>query len=1284
MQEPLDTGINYLNYDEVLIGENHPLGYTDTSNRPVKELSAKFDNGLADIQVPRTHIKITSEQLGTVTNDDIVYLNTTTKLFEKAFDSDAIGIIDVDNLMIYTFGVCYFQNATLTPGEKYYLDNSTPGAITTNSASKILLGYSLSTDTIFNLVSVKGGNLQVEDYDANKNGIIDRAETADILTTTRNIKLSGDVAGNADFNGSQDIDMDITIQPNSVALGTDTTGNYVENISGTTNQVNATANGESSNITLSLPQDIHTGANPTFAGINADNINIGITDSNTIDTDSGDLKLDSATNETLINTNLTVSGDLVVNGTTTTVNSDTVNIEDPVLTLGGNDALTVNDSKDRGVEFKWHNGSSEKTGYFGYDNSTGKFTFIPDATNSSEIFSGTKGTLDAHLEWTDLLNLPDPTITLTGDVTGSGTLTNLGSVSFAATVGNDTHSHTTSTITDFTEDVQDVVGGMVSSNTESGIAVTYDDTSGKLNFNVADPTITLTGDVTGSGTLTNLGNLSFSTTIQPNSVSLGTDTTGNYVATAAGGTGINVTNGSGEGTSASIAIDSTVATLSGTQTLTNKKLVDSSTSFIDEADNSKVAKFQLSPISTATTRTFSLPNVNGTLITTGDTGTVTGTMIANNTITNTDISTSAAIADTKLATISTAGKVSNSATTAISTATANAIVTRDASGNFSANIITASLNGNASTATKLATARDITLSGELSGTGSFDGNGNTSISSTVASNVIDADNLKVTGNGTTSQFLRSDGDGTFSWATPTGTNTATGTVTSIATSGAITGGTITTSGTISHSTADGYKHVPATSTTNNGKVLTAGATAGSFSWETPASTYSHPTYAGDDINLDTTALSGATVISDLDFNVTTDTLGHVTDANASYATRSLTAANIGAVPISGGTMTGQLILDNQLKPLVLGGASDIGEIGIDFKGHSTQIGSFTADHTDTTSDGGNYSFHFSSTEAITNVILDSANASSNFKVNSYEVWHEGNDGSGSGLDADTVDGIHASGLARMTISTYDQLLPSQGTWLRAPSSGFLPSANGAGALGTSSWKFGSAYINTMYGNVSGNVSGNVTGSSGSCTGNAATATWADTVDVNSANTSATWYDVVWHSGDSVYSSTGVEIQGSTNSLRATNLYATDMYVDDQIFSTGDTDTYMQFHAANQWRVVTGGTEMLEVNDTNVIVQSDLTVNGGDIILGGTGRIQGIDTVSLNTDAANKLYVDNAVAGGGAGAVGGGSDEIFYENDQTVTTSYTISTGKNAMTAGPVTVNTGITVTIPTGSAWVIS
>jgi hypothetical protein len=82
------------------------------------------------------------------------------------------------------------------------------------------------------------------------------------------------------------------------------------------------------------------------------------------------------------------------------------------------------------------------------------------------------------------------------------------------------------------------------------------------------------------------------------------------------------------------------------------------------------------------------------VVNTTDTGTVTGTMIADGTIVNADVNASAAIVDTKLSTIATAGKVSNSATTAASANTASAIVARDASGNFTAGTVTAALTGN--------------------------------------------------------------------------------------------------------------------------------------------------------------------------------------------------------------------------------------------------------------------------------------------------------------------------------------------------------------------------------------------------------------------------------------------------------------------------------------------------------------------------------------------------------------------------------------------------------------
>lgn len=56
---------------------------------------------------------------------------------------------------------------------------------------------------------------------------------------------------------------------------------------------------------------------------------------------------------------------------------------------------------------------------------------------------------------------------------------------------------------------------------------------------------------------------------------------------------------------------------------------------------------------------------------------------------------------------------------------------------------------------------------------------------------------------------------------------------------------------------------------------------------------------------------------------------------------------------------------------------------------------------------------------------------------------------------------------------------------------------------------------------------------------------------------------------------------------------------------------------------------------------------------------------------------------GGGATGAGGDQVFLENGQTVTTSYTLSTGKNAVSAGPITINSGATVTVPSGQTWVI-
>ena len=58
-------------------------------------------------------------------------------------------------------------------------------------------------------------------------------------------------------------------------------------------------------------------------------------------------------------------------------------------------------------------------------------------------------------------------------------------------------------------------------------------------------------------------------------------------------------------------------------------------------------------------------------------------------------------------------------------------------------------------------------------------------------------------------------------------------------------------------------------------------------------------------------------------------------------------------------------------------------------------------------------------------------------------------------------------------------------------------------------------------------------------------------------------------------------------------------------------------------------------------------------------------------------------GANTGATGGGTDQIFFVNGQTVTTNYSISAGQNAGTFGPVSINSGVTVTVPAGSTWSI-
>jgi hypothetical protein len=77
-------------------------------------------------------------------------------------------------------------------------------------------------------------------------------------------------------------------------------------------------------------------------------------------------------------------------------------------------------------------------------------------------------------------------------------------------------------------------------------------------------------------------------------------------------------------------------------------------------------------------------------------------------------------------------------------------------------------------------------------------------------------------------------------------------------------------------------------------------------------------------------------------------------------------------------------------------------------------------------------------------------------------------------------------------------------------------------------------------------------------------------------------------------------------------------------------------------------------------------------------------IRLNTDTSKfEGYNGSAWGAIGGGATGGGSDTVFVQNSLTVTTTYSIPAGSSAMSTGPITINSGAVVTVPTGSKWVI-
>jgi len=207
-------------------------------------------------------------------------------------------------------------------------------------------------------------------------------------------------------------------QPNVTSLGTLSALTVTGDLA-----VTGAVDMNTSTFDIDATDDIDIDTTDTTGGIAIGTANSGVP-----------ISIGHATSETTFGDNVTVTGNLTVQGTTTTVDSTTVSIADPVFEIGANGS---DDNLDRGIKFKYNDGGP-KVGFFGFDDSDNKFKFIPDATDSSSVFSGSNGTFVGTFEGnattaTTVTQAAQTAITTLSNLVTVGTLT--GGVWNADTIG---------------------------------------------------------------------------------------------------------------------------------------------------------------------------------------------------------------------------------------------------------------------------------------------------------------------------------------------------------------------------------------------------------------------------------------------------------------------------------------------------------------------------------------------------------------------------------------------------------------------------------------------------------------------------------------------------------------------------------------------------------------------------------------------------------------------------------------------------------------------------------
>jgi len=556
------------------------------------------------------------------------------------------------------------------------------------------------------------------------------ADTATTLATSRTIELTGDVTGSASFNGSANASIAATIQPNSVALGTDTVGNYVESLVAGTGVTLTNNSGEGATPTIAIGQSVGTTDSPTFAKVTlsgtpsastdattksyVDNIAAGINFHDAVNlataaalpnspTYNNGTSGEGATLTATTNARLQVDGTNASNGNRILVKDQATPQNNGVYVVTVQGSVSTTYQLTRATDFDSVNNYIEPgDAFFVLDGAINAGNgFIVNSIGTAENQSGT-GTIGRHILGTDEVNFTQftgtATITAGNGLSKSGNILSINTATVATL--SDAQTLTNKTLTSPT----------INNPTITGVS----------------PVVTLDGDLSGSLTLTNLGSGTLTATIQPNSVALGTDTTGDYVAGLVAGTGVTLSNNSGETATPTIAIgqavgtDSTVTFAGVTAPLTGNVTGNADTA-----------------TTLATSRTIELTgDVTGSASFNGSANaSITATIQPNSVALGTDTTgnyVSDVSAGTGVTVTHTPGEGS-SPTIAIGQAVGTGSSVTFASVTAP---LTGNVTGNADTATTLATSRTIELTGDVTGSASFDGSANASITATIAANSV--------------------------------------------------------------------------------------------------------------------------------------------------------------------------------------------------------------------------------------------------------------------------------------------------------------------------------------------------------------------------------------------------------------------------------------------------------------------------------------------------------------------------------------------------------------------